>query len=139
MRAKMIYIAGALLLLSGCRSKVAFGINRGRIQDSRTVIQTIISEPERQEALLEIVDAYKRDIRVIEKEAIVLRQEIVELNRVYATPREELEVRYNRLGELTEQLGHTVKMHSMSARALCSEDEWKQIAPKKSEVFHFTF
>lgn len=139
MKCKLIAVLLPLVLLAGCRSKVAFGINRGRIQDSKATIESIIPEPERQEALLKIVDAYKRDLSAIEKEAITLRQEIVELNRVYDTPRAELEARYNRLGELTEQLGDAVKQYSMSARALCSEDEWKQIAPKKKEVFHFTF
>ena len=127
------------LMLAGCRSKVAFGVNRGQIQSTESVIESIIAEPERRDALLQIVDDYKEGVGVIEKEVMILRQEIVELNADYDTPREELEARYSRLGELTEQFGQIAKKYSLKARALCSEDEWKRIAPKKIKPFSFKF
>lgn len=139
MKCKMIVIVASLMLFSGCRSKVGFGINRGQIKDTGSVIETVISEPERQAALLKIVENYKQDAGEIEKEAIELRLQIVELNRNYDTTREELDARYSRLAELTKQLGDTVKKYSMQARALCSEDEWKRIAPKKNDPFNFEF
>jgi hypothetical protein len=139
MKCKLIFLAVSLMSFSGCRSKVAFGVNQGQIKDTRSEIESIIPEPERQEALLKIVEGYKANIVVIEKEAIELRQQVIELNRDYDTSREELELRYARLAELTEQFGNTVKVYSMKARTLCSEEEWKRIAPKKSEPFNFEF
>lgn len=139
MKCKMIVVVASLMLFSGCRSKVGFGVNRGQIKDTGSVIETVIPEPERQDALLKIVENYKQDATAIEKEAIELRQQIVELNRAYETTREELEAKYSRLAELTKALGDTVKKYSMQARALCSEEEWKRIAPKKSDPFNFEF
>lgn len=139
---KHFLIAAALALplmpLTGCSSKVTFGINRGQIKDTRTVIKATIPEPERRAALLEIIDAYKADVTAIELEAVQLRDQIYELNRDFEAPREELEVRYEKLGELTAEFCDTVAKYSLRAKALCSEEEWKKIAPKNIDPFNFS-
>lgn len=139
---KQMMIIGGLTLvlgLAGCSSKVTFGINRGQVQETMATIEEVIPEPERREALLEIVESYKAEMVKIETEAVALRQEINELNRDFDAPREELEVRYDRLGELTQAFGDTAKVNSLKAKAICSEEEWSKIAPRNLDPFSFTF
>lgn len=139
---KRILLIGGLTLvlgLTGCSSKVTFGINRGQIQDTKTTIEDVIPDEARREALLKVVEEYKAEVTQIETEAIALRKEISDLNRDFDAPREELEVRYDRLGELTQAFGDTAKVYSLKAKALCSEEEWAKIAPRGMEPFNFTF
>lgn len=128
----------SLIGLTGCRSKTTFGINQEQIYDTRTVIEQTIEEPERRAALLQIIDAYKADVSKIEAEAVKLRQDISNLNRDFEAPREELEVRYDELGKLTAEFCDIVAKYSLQAKALCSEAEWKKIAPKKVDPFSFS-
>ncbi|MDF7822943.1 hypothetical protein P4B35_02880 [Pontiellaceae bacterium B12227] len=126
-------------LAAGCKSTGDFGMNAARQDQTRNAIQASIASPERRNIMMGVVDVLERDCKTIENRALGLRRQISEANRNYETPRAQLELLYSRLGELTVQFGETVKMRSLELRALCSRDEWKQIASHKTQAIHFTF
>lgn len=126
-------------LLAGCKSTSEFGLNENRMNQTRNLISTTVSDPERSKAMLAIVDSLQRKVREVESKALVVRDRLTEANRNYDTSRPELEQLYAKLGELTVQLGNTAKTHSLELRALCSQEEWGTIAAHKTEALHFTF
>lgn len=128
-----------LLFLPGCRSKVAIGVNRGRVQTTRSSIEALQTDPERREAMLAVVESFEQSVLAIENEAQETRRQIIELNRDYDTTREELEQLYARLGALMKELGEVVKVNGLAMRELCSEEEWKRIATDKSALIEFSF
>ena len=138
-RLNMAVLLIPLLVSAGCSSKMTFGINRGQIQETQSVIDETIPEAERREALQAIIASYQTQVLEIEAEALELRQQIHALNRDFDAPREELEVRYDRLGELTAACGQVVKQHSLEAKALCTDEEWEEIAPEHIDPFRFSF
>ena len=89
--------------------------------------------------MLAIVDSLQREVKKVESKALAVRDRLTETNRNYDTSRPELEKLYDKLGELTVQLGNSAKTHSLELRALCSQDEWSTIASHKTEAIHFTF
>ena len=76
--------------LSGCSSKVTFGLNIGRVAETREEIDRVIAEPERRAKMQAIVDAYVAEAERITEEVKAIRQEIVAKNRDYDTTRAEL-------------------------------------------------
>lgn len=128
-----------LLTLSGCKSSGLFGLNPERVDETRTAIQSTISEPERRVEMLAIVDSMEAKLKAVGAEAVKLRQDIVEKNRDYDTPREKLERLYAKLGSQVEKLTTVVKEHSLQLRGHCSEVEWEKIASRKTKDIHFKF
>lgn len=126
-------------LMAGCKSPSGFGINETRQEKTRNAILREVASPERQNKLLAVVNAFQQECQSIGDRTVSLRTQISEANRNYGTSRTELESLYSNLGELTVQFGETVKTRSLEFRALCSQDEWEQIASHKTEAVHFTF
>ena len=63
--------------LTGCSSKVTFGINRGRVDETREGIETVIADPARRAKMQAIVDVYVAEAEEITEEVKALRAEIV--------------------------------------------------------------
>ena len=128
-----------LAVLPGCKSKVAFGLNTGRVDKTRGAIEKTIDEPERRTAILELINRLEQEAKTISDEAIAIRARIAEANRDYDTTREELEALYDELGHLLQQQADFAKQLSMEARTLCSEEEWEKIMSHRTEAINFTF
>ena len=128
-----------LVVLSGCKSKVAFGINTGRVDKTRSAIEKTINEPERRAAILELVDRFEQGAKAASEEAVAIRAQIIEVNRNYDTTREELETLYDELGRLLQKQADTAKQLSMEARKLCTEEEWKKITAHRTDAVNFKF
>ena len=128
-----------LVLIAGCKSKDAAMLNAERVDESRAVIESSISDPERRSTMLEIVDSMETRMTDIGAEVSSLRQQIVEANRDYSTTRADLELLYNELEKRVVLLTTTVKDHSLKLRAQCSESEWAQLVDTKTETFNFSF
>ena len=125
--------------LTGCQSKVAFGINTGRVDKTRSAIEKTIDEPERRAAILELINRFEQEAKIANDETIAIRAQIIEANRDYDTTREDLEKLYDELEVLLQRQADTAKRISMDARKLCSEEEWKKIAAHRTEVINFKF
>lgn len=126
-------------LAAGCKSTLDFGMNEVRQDTTRHAVQAAIADPVRKEKMLSVIDALQREAKTIETQALNLRVQISKANRNYETSLARLESYYSRLGELTVQFGDTAKKHSLELRALCSQEEWKQIASHKTQAIHFAF
>ena len=134
-----IFVAGMLLSgLCGCRSKVAFGINTGGVDKTRSSIEATIDDPGKRAALQAVVESFEQEMKEIETEALAVRRKIQEANAEYDTTREDLEQLYGQLNELVNRMGECVKRNSLEARTYCSEDEWKKIMGH-AEPFNFEF
>lgn len=135
-------IACLLLILgviSGCKSPPDPGLNTARVDKTRGSIEKAIDDPERQGAILKIVNEFEQEAKQISEEAIAVRGQIVETNRAYETTREDLQKLYDELNSLLLQLGDSAKQHGMEARKICTEDEWAEITSHRTDVFNFTF
>lgn len=128
-----------LVLIAGCKSKGTALLNAERVAESRAIIESSISDPERRSTMLEIVDAMEAQMTDVGAEVRALRQQIVEANRNYATTRADLELLYDELGKRVILLTTTVKDHSLKLRAQCSASEWTQLVDTKTETFNFSF
>jgi len=125
--------------LAGCSSKVTFGINRGRVDETRKGIETVIADPERRAKIQAIVDSYVADAEIITEEIITLRADIVEKNRDYDTTREELEALYDELEGQLDRLIEAAAEHGAELRKLCSEDEWEEIFDHGDDMLNFKY
>lgn len=135
----MLCLMMGLATVTGCKSKDAFNLNTSRIDETRTVVEKTIIEPERRVAVLELLATFEGEMKSIETKAVGLRAQIVEANRSYETTREELEKIYEQLGEQLALLGETTKQYSLELRKHCSEDEWKKITSNWSDGINFKF
>lgn len=113
--------------LAGCSSKVTFGINRGRVDETREGIETVIADPERRAKMQVIVDGYVAEAEEIIAEVKALRAEIVEKNRDYDTTREELQALYDEIEGRLDRLVAVAAEYAAEMRQRCSEDEWEEI------------
>lgn len=123
--------------LTGCSSKVTFGINRGQVHDTKQGIETVIAEPERRAQMQAIVDAYIAEAEAITEEVKTLRAEIVEKNRDYDTTRGELQALYDDIAEQLDRLVATAAEHAEQLRSLCSEEEWEEIFDHDEALLNF--
>ena len=136
---KCMMILAASAILMGCSSKVTFGINMGRVQETREGIETAIADPARRAEMQAVVDAYIAEAEAIADEVKALRTEIVRKNRDYDTTRWELEELYNEIEQQLERLVATAAEHAAEMRTLCSEEEWEQIFGHDGDMLNFTY
>ena len=139
MRIGLVVMACCCAVLSGCRSKVAFGVNTGRVDKTRASIESTIDDPEQRAALQAVVESFEQEMKGIESEALAVRRKIKEANADYDTTREELDALYGQINTLVVKMGECVKRHSLAARARCSEEEWEKIMGHKTAPFIFEF
>lgn len=126
-------------LLAGCSSKVTFGLNMGRVKETRSEIERVIPEKERQVEMQAIVDAYVADAGAIAEEAKALREKVVELNRDYDTPRAEMQAVYDELNGKVEQLIAAAAKHGAELRKLCTKEEWEEIFDHSDDMVNFNY
>jgi hypothetical protein len=125
--------------LTGCSSKVTFGLNIGRVAETREEIDKVIAEPERRAKLQAIVDSYVAEAERITEEVKAIRLKIVEKNRDYDTTREELEALYGEIAGKLDQLVAAAAEHSAEMRTLCSKEEWEKIFDHDDDLLNFTY
>ena len=136
----MFCLALALASLTGCKSTdQQLGLNPERVDKTRAAIASEIPDAERQQAMLAVVADFEAEAQSIVDEVTVLRSKIVEANRDYETPREQLQKLYDGLGVQLERLGNTTKVHSLKLRTLCSEEEWEMIFDHDDDAVEFNF
>jgi hypothetical protein len=138
----LLYLCAAALLaagLAGCSSKVTFGLNMGRVSETREGIETVITDPDRRAQMQAVVDAYITEAEAIAEEVRILRADIVEKNRDYSTSRGELEALYDEIGEQLNELIAAAAEHGAELRKLCSEDEWEKIFDHDDNLLNFTY
>lgn len=133
----MIGLVGSCLF--GCSSKVTFGLNRGRVKESRSRIDKVIAEPERRAEIHAVVDSYVAAAGKLADEVKAIRQQIVEKNQDYDATREELQKLYDQLGDNLDQLVDSARDHSMELRKLCSEEEWEEIFDNDDDIVNFKY
>ena len=136
---KWIFILIGTVFLFGCSSKVTFGLNRGRVEETRSSIDKVIEEPDRQAEMHAVVDSYVSRAGELTEKVTVIRQQIVEKNRDYDTTREELQNLYDQLNDKLDQLLDLARDHSMKLRALCSEEEWEDIFDHEDDLVNFKY
>ncbi len=130
----------ALAGLTSCKSaEKTLGLNPERLDKTRAAIRAEIPDAERRQAMLEVVDSFQADVRKITEEVKAIRLRIVEANRDYDTPREQLQQLYDELGTQMDRLGDTVKAYSLKLRGLCSEAEWDGIFDRDDKAFGFNY
>jgi len=142
MKIKSLWMPVAALLaagLIGCSSKVTFGINRGRVHDTKQGIETVIAEPERRAQMQAIVDAYIAEAEAITEEVKTLRADIVEKNRDYDTTRQELQALYDEIEGKLDRLVAIAAEHGAELRSLCSEEEWEEIFDHDDALLNFKY
>ena len=142
MKKTYLWLPVAALLaavLIGCSSKVTFGINRGRVHETRQGIEAVIAEPERRAEMQAIVDAYIAEAEAITEEVKILRAEIVEKNRDYDTTRGELQAVYDEIEGKLDRLVATAAEHAAQLRSLCSEKEWEEIFDHDDDMMNFKY
>ncbi len=127
------------LVMAGCKSKVAFGLNSGRVDKTRETVETTISDPVRSATVLKLIDSFEKEMKGISTETIAIRAKIIEANQNYDTTREELEELYAQLNGLIQKLGDTAKRYSLEVRKHCSETEWKKIASQRADAINFNY
>lgn len=125
--------------LTGCSSKVTFGINRGRVDETREGIETVIADPARRAKMQAIVDVYVAEAEEITEEVKALRAEIVEKNRDYDTTRGELQALYDEIEGHLDRLVAAAAEHGEELRKLCSEDEWEEIFDHDGDILNFKY
>ncbi len=136
-------VMGMMLIfggLAGCQStEDSFGLNPDRVDKTRAAIQLEIPDAERRQALLTVVDSFQADVHKILEEAKAIRVQIVEANRDYDTPREQLQQLYDELGIQQDRLVRSVKEHGLKLRTHCSEAEWDEIFAHDDKAFEFKY
>ena len=136
-------VLGVLLIssgLAGCKStEESSGLNPERVDKTRAAIRSEIPDAERRQAMLAVVDSFQADVRKILEEAKAIRVQIVEANRDYDTPREQLQQLYDELGIQQDRLVKSVEEHSLKLRTLCSEAEWDKIFAHDDKAFEFKY
>ena len=136
--ASVLYLALALVGLTSCKSsEKTLGLNPERINKTRATIQIEIPDVERRQAMLALMDSFQADIQEIIEEVKTIRLQIVEANRDYDIPREQLQKLYDGLGIQLERVGNSTKEHSLKLRALCSEAEWDEIFDHDEKAVEF--
>lgn len=143
---KIRYIVSVLCLtlalagLTSCKSaEKTLGLNPERLDKTRAAIQVEIPDAERRQAMLEVVDSFQADVRKITEEVKAIRLRIVEANRDYDTPREQLQQLYAELGSQLDRLGNAVKEYSLKLRTLCFEAEWDELFAHDNKAFEFKY
>ena len=101
---RMLVLGLILIGLTSCSSKATFGLNWGRVDETRMGIDQLIAEPERRVAMHAVVDAYATEAKEIMAEIKADREKIVEKNRDYDTSREELQALYDHIHHKLDQL-----------------------------------
>lgn len=136
---RMLVLGLFLIGLTGCSSKATFGLNWGRVDDTRQGIDELVADPERSAAMHAVVDGYATEAKEIMAEIKADREEIVEKNRNYDTTREELQELYDHIHNKLDQLIALARDRSMEMRQLCSEEEWNEIFEDNDEFMNFEF
>ncbi len=136
-------VMGMMLIfggLAGCQStEDSFGLNPDRVDKTRAAIQAEIPDAERRHAMLAVVDSFQEDVQKPLKEVKAIRLQIVEANRDYDTPREQLQQLYDELGIQQDRLVRSVKEHGLKLRTHCSEAEWDEIFAHDDKAFEFKY
>ena len=136
---RMLVLGLILIGLTSCSSKATFGLNWGRVEESRASIDKVIAEPERRAEVHAVVDAYVADAGKIADEVKAIRMEIVEKNREYDTTREELQALYDQIESKLDQLVATAAEHGAELRKHCSKAEWEEIFDHDDDMVNFKY
>jgi septal ring factor EnvC (AmiA/AmiB activator) len=128
-----------LACLTSCKSKNSSVLNLERIEESRAAILEHISDQERRQEMLAMVDPFENDVREVVQEIKELRQQIIAANQGYDTTRSDLEAIYAQITVKLEELNGRVQADSMKMRTLCSQAEWKKIFGRNDKLINFYF
>lgn len=139
MRKSWMFILVGLLCLAGCRSKVPFGLNWDRVEETRSSINEIIVEPERRANMQGVLDSYTAQAGKIMEEVKTIRKQIVEKNRDYDTTRAELQALYDQLNAQLDQLMIVARDQSLELKTFCSKAEWEQIFDHAEDLVNLTY
>lgn len=135
-----ILILGLFLIgLTGCSSKATFGLNWGRVDETRKGIDELVADPDRRAAMHAIIDTYVAEAKALSEEVKTIRAEIVEKNRDYDTTRADLESLYEALAQRLDDLLNLITERSMEMKELCTEEEWIEIFDHKDDLVNFTY
>jgi hypothetical protein len=137
MNLKWIGLVVVSACLLGCSSKGTFGMNWGRVDETRSGIEKVIAEPDRRVALYAVIDSYVAKAGTLTDEVTVIRTDIVEKNRDYDTTREDLQKQYDELAEKLDDLLDLARDHGEQLRTLCSEEEWEEIFDHSDKLMNF--
>lgn len=140
MKSIMILLASITLLgLGGCKTKQTGDVARDAILDLKADITATVTDQDRAQEMLTVVEKLEADVAAIKDKILTLRGDIVKANADYNVPDEKIEALYGELTLQIRKLFDTFRDRCLELRALCSADEWESIIADDDSSVNFTF
>lgn len=139
---KKIHLIAAVLvmgLLAGCKTVTPEQAIAKECDENRTAIEKHIQDPDRQAALLAVIDDFEADIIVIAADSVDARKRYSAALQTYDTPEEELVRLQKEVASCLDRLCLAAKTHSMELRETCSEEEWEQLTAHYHKLKNVTY